>query len=140
MLHLIHPAVVHFSVAFLVIGGLVESWGRWTDRSPASRYGERLVWIGIVFLVPTLFTGYLAANSVVVPDEARRLLDAHERNGWFVLGGFLLLAFWKSWSDDEPGRLESRLYAAALLAVVALTIYSALLGGEMVYGAGVGVG
>ncbi len=67
------------------------------------------------------------------------MLDAHERNGWIVLGMFGLALFWKGWSQ---GRLPERhlpFYALWLLLSVALIVYSSLLGGEMVYQYGVGV-
>ena len=88
MLHLFHPAVVHFPVALLVLGGLCEA-------------GGLLAWI------PTVVTGYLAANTVLLSGPARPVFDLHELNGWLI--GVALVA-WGAW-----------------------------LGGEMVYGHGVGV-
>jgi uncharacterized membrane protein len=140
MLHLMHPVVVHFAVAFLVVGGVWEAWALFRGLADAARFGERLVWIGLISLLPTLFTGYIAANTLDLPPASRQLLEVHDRNGWLVLGAFVLLQFWRSWSPDEMSPAERRLYAVGLLLAVALTIYNAMLGGEMVYLHGVGVG
>lgn len=139
MLHLIHPAIVHVSVAFLVVGGLVEVGGVLARRESPTRFGGWLVGIGTASLVVTVVTGYLAANTVAVPDEARGLLGAHERNGWILLGLFLLALFWKAWHRGEVGSGRT-IYVLVLLAGIVLTAYSAFLGGKLVYRHGVGVG
>lgn len=140
MVHLFHPVAVHFAIAFLVVGGCCEAWGLFKGLTDTARFGERLVLIGLFFLVPTLFTGYVAANSIEVSADAQGLLDAHERNGWIVLGAFVALQFWRGWRSGELSRREGQLYAIGLLVAVAITIYSAMLGGEMVYLNGIGVG
>ena len=139
MLHLIHPALVHFSVAFLVAGGLTEAWGLLRDHPPSERFGATLVLIGTLSLLPTIVSGYLAANSVSVGAQAKATLDAHESNGLLVLGLFVGAHFWKGWSGGTLGPAQRKLYAVLLLAGVLLAAYSALLGGELVYLAGVGV-
>lgn len=140
MLHLIHPALVHFSVALIVLGGGSEVWGILTGKEPVTRWGSRLVLIGLASLVPTIATGYVAANSVSVPDGARDLLDSHERNGWFLLGLLLAGQFWKAWCGGRLSGLQQKLYAVLMTAVVLLAAYGAWLGGQMVYTHAVGVG
>jgi len=139
VLHLIHPALVHFSVALLIVGGLLESWGLLRVDDAAARGGGRLVVAGTLFLFPTIVTGYIAANTVDFTDPALVVLDAHERNGVILLMLFCGLLFWKGWLRGRPAGRQRVIYAVALLVGVALTIYSALLGGELVYVHGTGV-
>ncbi len=139
MLHLIHPALVHFSVAFLVFGGVCEVWGLARDRDAFTRLGATLVLMGTVSLLPAIFSGYLAANTVEIGEPTGELLAAHERNGWIVLGMFVLAQFWKGWTGGRLPRRQRPLYAAFLVAAVLVTGYSALSGGEMVYFHAVGV-
>ena len=139
MLHLLHPAFVHFSVAFLIFGGLCESLGLLLGRAAAVRLGQVGVVVGTISLLPTLYTGYLAANVVGLSPAARRTLDLHELNGWLVLGLYVALLFWKAWNRGELPQRQRALYAAALLVGVALAAVSAFLGGELVYIHGVGV-
>jgi uncharacterized membrane protein len=138
-LHLIHPALVHFSIAFIVAGGLAEAYGIFRSHEPVQRWGATLLLIGLVSLVPTIASGYLADNTLDVSGAPKPLLDAHERNGWLLLGMLFATQFWKGWRGGKLGEAESWLYAGVLLVVVGLTGWSAWLGGTMVYGYGVGV-
>ena len=139
MLHLIHPALVHFSVSLLILGGAVEAWALLTRRDAPARFGGILVVCGTVSLLPTIVAGYLAANTIELPSAAGPVLEAHERNGLFLIGLFVGAQFWKGWFRGELPRGQRPFYALLLIAGVALAAYSALLGGELVYYLGVGV-
>ena len=139
MFHLFHPAFLHFSVAFIVTGGAVEVWGLVADRESHRRFGATLLLIGLVSLVPTIATGYLAANTLGLPEDGGLLLGAHERNGWILLGLLVGSQFWKAWFRGELPARHQPFYAVVLIAVILLTAYSAWLGGRMVYGQGHGV-
>lgn len=139
MFHLFHPALVHFAVAFLVGGGLCEAWGLLARRPGLERFGGTLVLIGAASLVPVLFSGYLAANSVDLTPRAAAVLDVHEAVAWLIAAAFVAALFWKGWCRGEIPARQRRLYALLLLLAVLLTAYGALLGGEMVYLHGVGV-
>lgn len=139
MLHLFHPALVHFSVAFIMVGGCAEVWGEVTRREGARRWGATLLLAGLASLVPTIASGYLAANTLDVPQASRPLLGAHERTGWILLGLLFTAQFWKAWCG---GRIPDRLrwiYLAVMMAAVLLVAYGAWLGGRMVFGSGIGV-
>jgi uncharacterized membrane protein len=139
MFHLIHPALVHFSVAFLIFGAACEAWALMTDRAAAARFGERMIILGVLSLALSIASGYVAANTVTLTGEGQRLLDLHERNAWFVVGAFVAALFWKGWVRGTLPKTQRPLYALLLLAAVALTAYSAYLGGKLVYIEGVGV-
>jgi uncharacterized membrane protein len=139
VLHLVHPALVHFTVAFLVAGALLEAWGLSVRRPAAARGGGGLTIAGTVALVPTIAAGYLAANSLTVADDAQMVLDRHERFGLMLLGVCLLLALGRAWMR---GRIEGRAripFVLGLLAAAALAVVAALHGGRLVYVLGVGV-
>jgi uncharacterized membrane protein len=140
MIHLLHPAAVHFPVALLVLGALCETSGLLSARDGLRRFGGLLVIAGTLFLVPTIVTGYLAANSVAPNGAALRVVERHELVGWVAAGWFLACLFWKAWMRGEIAGDQRVPYALALLLGAALVIYGALLGGELVYSLGVGVG
>ena len=139
MLHLFHPALVHLSVAFLIAGGVSEAWGILARRRGPERFGAVLVLAGTVSLLPTVVTGSLAANTVDLPPGAKDSLVLHERIGFVILGVFLVSQFWKAWDRGRVPDGQKRAYALFLLAGVMLVVFGAYLGGEMVYGYGVGV-
>ena len=139
MLHLLHPAFLHFSVAFVTVGGVCEVAGLLSRREAWARFGGTLLLVGLASLVPTMVSGYLAANTVVVADEGQALLDGHELNGWILLGLLLGAQFWKAWCRGQFGPAQGKLYAAWIAAVVFFALRAAWLGGQMVYFQGVGV-
>lgn len=139
MLHLFHPAFLHFTVAFVVAGGAVEAWGMLADRKQARQLGSTWLLVGLASLVPTIASGYLAANTLGAPVDGGALLGSHERNGWILLGLLVGSQFWKGWFRGELPAGQRPIYALVLIAVVLLTIYSAWLGGRMVYIQGYGV-
>ena len=139
MLQLFHPAFVHFSVALLVIGSVAEGFGLLFRRPATIRFGAPLTILGTLSLLPTLVTGYLAANVVALDEIAFSPLSLHELNGWLVLGTYTALLFWKGWNRGEVPETQRVLFALLLLVGLALVVVSAVLGGELVYVHGVGV-
>lgn len=139
-MHLVHPVLVHFAVAFLVVGPLVESWGLLRRREATARFGGTLTIAGSLALVPTIAAGYLAANSLTLGADAQGALDRHESFGLMLLAATLLLALARAW---VRGRFEGRVrvgFSLALAACALLVAATAYLGGVLVYGFGVGVG
>jgi uncharacterized membrane protein len=139
VLHLIHPVFVHATVVFLIVGGLVESYGIWRRREGAERFGGTLVVIGTVSLIPTIVAGFLAANSLTLTAAGVEAVDDHERLGLLVLGVFVPLLLLKAWGRGRPPERWRGLYVAGLLVGIGLATAAAYVGGFMVYELGVGV-
>ena len=139
MLHLFHPALVHATVAFLIVGGLVEAYGIGRHRDGVERFGGALVVLGTVSLVPAIVAGFLAENSLTLSTAGEEAVDNHERIGLLVLGVFVPLLLLKAWGRGRPPLRFRGLYAAGLIVGVALAVTAAYLGGVMVYALGVGV-
>jgi len=140
MRHLLHPAFVHFPIALLTVGGLWEAWGHFRGRQAAVRGGGTLTILGTLALLPTVVTGYVAANTVPVAPAAARVLALHELNGWTVLALFTALLFWKAWNRGVVPKSHRRAYGALLLLGVALVASGSVLGGELVFVHATGVG
>lgn len=140
MWHLIHPACVHFSLASIVAGGALECWGIIRAGESAERRGSWLLLFGLITLVPTIASGYLARNTVEMPLGAVATFGDHERNGWILLAALFATQFWKGWCGGRLPDSVRPLYAMLIVGVVLLAAYSGWLGGRLVYGFGVGVG
>jgi uncharacterized membrane protein len=139
VLHLIHPVLVHATVAFLVVGGLVEAYGVTRRRADAERFGGILVVLGTLSLLPTIVAGFLAENSLTLSPAGGEAVDDHERLGLLVLGVFVPLLLMKAWGRGRPPERWRGLYVLGLLAGIGLAVAAAYVGGLMVYGLGVGV-
>ena len=81
MLHLIHPVLVHATVAFLIVGGIVEAYGIARRREGPARFGGALVVWGTVSLAPTIIAGFIAENVLTLSAAAADAVDDHERFG-----------------------------------------------------------
>jgi len=139
VVHLVHPVLVHFAIAFLVAGAAVEVWGLLAGREAPVRFGGTLVLLGTLALLPTIVAGYLAANGLDLTAEQVLRVESHERSGLLLLAPFVAALFWKGWFRGTVPRRYGPFYAALLFAGLALAAYTAYLGGELVYGMGVGV-
>jgi uncharacterized membrane protein len=139
VLHLIHPALVHVTVAFLIVGGLVEAYGIGRHNEAAARFGGALVVLGTAALVPTIIAGFLAENMISLRGGAVEAVDDHERFGLLAFGVFLPLLLMKAWGRGRPPDRFRGVYVAGLIVGVALVATAAYLGGLMVYALGVGV-
>jgi uncharacterized membrane protein len=139
VLHLIHPVFVHATVAFLIVGGLVEAYGIGRRREGVERFGGGLVVLGTVSLVPAIVAGFLAENSLTLDPAGSEAVTDHERLGLMVFGVFVPLLLMKAWGRGRPPEGWRGLYAAGLLVGVGLTAAAAYHGGFMVYELGVGV-
>ncbi|NIL99668.1 MAG: DUF2231 domain-containing protein, partial [Acidobacteria bacterium] len=93
-----------------------------------------------IVIVAVIASGRVAANSVELPAAAVETLTVHERQGWIVLGALVLLHFWKGWHRGQVPPGQRPWFAMALIVAVGLLVYSAVLGGRLVYTYGVGVG
>lgn len=140
MLHLVHPVLVHFTVAFLVTGGLCEAFGIFRGNERVERFGGALVVIGALVLVPTVATGFLAQNTITPPPGSTPALEQHERFAIIALGVFLVTMLWKGWDRGRVRESNRAMYAVLLLVAVAVLLWVAYLGGRLVYEFGVGVG
>jgi uncharacterized membrane protein len=136
--HLLHPALVHFAIAFLVAGGGLEAWGILARRRGAERFGGALLVAGVLALLPTAASGFLALNVVTLPPAAATTASRHEKAGILILAVFLALMLWKGWYRGTIPPGGRAVYAAVLLAAAALVLYASFLGGTLVYGFGVG--
>ena len=130
---------MHVTVAFLVVGGIVEATGLIRRRNSAERFGSTLVIAGTVSLLPTILAGFLALNSLTLSEAALAAVDRHERFGIMTLGVFLPLLIVRAWGRGKVPDGARAFYTAGLALGVALTIFVAFLGGTLVYVFGVGV-
>jgi len=139
VLHLVHPVLVHATVAFLIVGGLVEVYGIARRREGAERFGGILVVLGTASLVPAIVAGFLAENSLTLSIAGAEAVDDHERLGLLVLGVFVPLLLMKAWGRGRPPLRFRGLYVSGLIVGIVLASAAAYVGGFMVYELGVGV-
>lgn len=135
----LHPLVVHFPIALIVVSAGLEAT-RAVSGSPTIGTVRTLMWIALVGVVAAYWTGHEEFEAIgVVSPQIESALGAHENAAKGVLWSFpiaiLLLelgirapaARWPIWGF--------RIVLGIALSLVAL---AGLRGGELVYTHGIG--
>lgn len=153
---LIHAAIVHFPIALLICGSLalLGTLYRW-PRVELRIIGWGLLLPGWLTLLAAIVSG-IVSQGVLPPDAPYRpLLNWHTGSGLAlaILYGDLIYRGWLKWSrrnrtegegldwttDLLTGSGGKWRLTAQLLLGIGLVIFSAWLGGHLVYEFGVGV-
>lgn len=137
-----HPVFVHFTVALLGLsvvlhllvsllpaGGIRDEW-----RSVA----RWLLWFGAGFATVTVFTGWLAYNSVAHDDASHVAMTGHRNWALVTLSVFLALVAWSVWT--WRGRRQAGIgFLLLMLVGGGLLAGTAWHGAELVFRHGLGV-
>ncbi len=144
-----HIAMIHFPIALLVIGAMVELFSFFGWRKSTFRiFGRWAILLGAIIAVPTTFSGLYALTDVVPgglsalektdPVAAEVIWDHLWMNAVATAAAMLLVVKWIAFSDVWRDRL-SIVFKIFLLLIVALVIIGAKHGGEIVYAHHVGL-
>lgn len=134
LLHELHPSVVHAPLALLPTAAVADLIAVTTGDRAWAKVGRRL-WIA--GSLSGLFAGVagLAASQEVKLDEprARDMAFLHGVGNAVILLGAVGVTLWRLRRPPSPGQ------AALGLLANAAALYTATLGGKMVYELGVGI-
>ncbi len=130
----LHPLVIHFPVALLVLAAGIELARVWFDRSELRRLVPLLLTLGAVGAFVASITGWVFAHDYHPQPSLRWMLEWHRWLG-IATAALAAIAAWAStrWADtpDPAGRCLRR--AAVWLTTVLLGV-AAHLGALMVWG------
>lgn len=135
----LHPAVVHFPIALAMAALLVDVVAR-LRRGTGETCATVLLVLAAAGSVVAVVSGQAAHDAAVVPAAARDLVARHEDLGELVMVGLVALlavrglVAWRRWRHPLLGWLQTLLLAV----VVGLVGLTGHLGGELVFGHGVG--
>ncbi len=136
---LIHPMVVHFAVALLIVAVLLDLLGKATaTESLHAAAFINLIFAG-VFALATVTAGMLAEVRLLIAPDVHQVLDTHKLLGFSACAGIVLLLAWRL---TQRGRFPKRgglVYLSIGLLVAGLTGGAGYFGSELVYVNGVAV-
>lgn len=139
-----HVALVHFPIALLVVGVAIEvfSFLGWR-RSSLRLAGRWMILLGAALGVPVAFSGLYALSDVyhATPNHEQLYYVFRAHLGSTSLAVLLALAVVTTWIGSSDRMRHVLHWPAVLLLIgsVALTMYGAGLGGDLVYRHGAGV-
>lgn len=129
-----HPAMVHFPIAFLPLSLGADALGRLTGDYALLEMGRRTMPLAAASAVTAAAFGFIAQEAVRAEGQAHDLLATHRTLNAGLVGVTAAMAL-KRVRSHRPGLG----YLAVGLAALGAMGYSAYLGGRMAYEHGVGV-
>lgn len=131
----IHPATVHFPIAFLLGAVALDLYAWWRDRPDLARIGTGLMAAGVIVGVVATATGLLAFFTVPAHTAA-----AHQLMYWHLglMAGSVTVFTGVVFARWRTGPPTARQRVAGLIGAAVLLI-GAYLGGSLVYRGGAGV-
>ncbi len=135
----VHPLFVHFPIASLSLFFIVDCVASFADKSEWRKLASWFLYLGALFAGLTVVAGLIAANSVAHGGDVHEIMEHHEHLGISVFTLAVALSVWRSLAKAVPTGPANILHLllAGLLSV--LLMFTADLGGLMVYGYGVSV-
>ncbi len=136
----LHPAVVHFPIALVLVALLFELVARHPRGQRLAPAVSVLVVLAACGAVAAVVTGSWARDEAVVPPGAVAQLHDHEERGETAMWVLLAVAAARVWLGRR-GRLAGLWAWASVVALVVaalLVVRAARLGGGLVFDHGVG--
>lgn len=146
----LHPRLVHFPVALLIVGSLiglayvslsaVRPQSGWRRPSLVTSTWSMIL-LGWLMLFPAVLSGLIDQNSAPREPAVTRLLNLHVAAGFGLIAVYGLLLYERLRTPavlDDPSK-RRRLLLLFMLGLVLVAVEGSV-GGQLVYGHGVGVG
>jgi uncharacterized membrane protein len=90
----LHPMIVHFPIALLMVGFLADAVGLFTKKDFFSKAGFYLLILGTLGVVAAYFTGNYAGEGVTEAGALKQALETHEEAAtltlWLMVGAALI--------------------------------------------------
>jgi uncharacterized membrane protein len=135
----IHPLVVHFPIALLVMFFGVELAAAVFKQAPWRTVASGLLYLGTLTAAIAVYFGLQAAETVAHSEAVHSIMEKHEDIGISVLGLALLLSFWRLFFKPHKQLGMQSIYLLCAMTLTILIALGADLGGLMVYHYGVSV-
>ncbi len=135
----VHPALVHFPIAFLSVFFLLEMVGCGLRRDRLRQTASAMLYCGTLGALLAAAAGLYAANTVPHGDAVHDIMEWHERLGLAVASLAIILSVWRLMAKQVPVGMEKTLFLLLSTIMTASLVFGADLGGSMVYGHGVAV-
>lgn len=135
-----HPAFVHFPLALLAAALLCELLALVTRRPLYADAARVMLYLGTLGALVAVGTGLWGEPLTEgKPDSIERMSEAHKNLSLVVGGLALLLSAWRLFVPRSLTGWRHGVFVLGLAGTVGLVLFSAHLGGQLVYDHGVGI-
>ncbi len=138
----IHPMIVHFPIALLLtatlISGLAVLFKKKREELKIVLYWVLI--LGAISVLVALFSGlYEDARGVVHDDAIHQIMEVHKLLGFIIAFAFISITLWFVIRKHSIQYRELLIITLLLIGTSGVLVFSAYLGGKMVYEEGTGV-
>lgn len=135
----LHPAIVHFPIAFLALAGLLAIISLFTKREILKEWIFKSLIAGLIFLPVAIIAGLIEENQLKHSDAIHSVLTIHKFTGFAILLLYLVLTigFWQR--KNSMSNAGYVVWALLVFIGTGLIAYQGYLGGKMVFELGAGV-
>lgn len=137
----LHPMIVHFPIALLIVGFLSDLVGLLTKREFFTQAGFYLFTLGALGVIAAFMSGEQAGDGIVEEGALKQALEAHEGAATLAIWVASIAAVFRITLfllKKYSGVLKMVSLALGLLAVMAIA-RTGYYGGELVYKHAAGV-
>jgi len=136
----IHPSLVHFPIALLVLGAFAAICFRLLHKPQGELWGVYSLLAGWLLTIPALITGLIDKNTISAESPATQIADLHTSlmlAMWVVFG--LALYFYYTWrKKSQLAGVKIWLWFLLLIFAILLLTLAGHQGARLVYELGVG--
>jgi uncharacterized membrane protein len=135
----LHPTLVHFPIALLLIGAMLSLIALWRWREHLQDVAFWALLSGWLLTLPAIISGLIDKNDLQADSVANQVADQHTTAIFVMWGLFgLALYFQYRWRSDMTSGQRWMLTGLFVIASIVL-VFAGHLGGRLVYELGVGV-
>jgi uncharacterized membrane protein len=135
----IHPAIVHFPIALIIVAFFADLFGRKSARPSVRNFGFGCLILALCLGVVTLAAGYIDMERLPLSSPAHDYVHIHMYTGLVLAAVLVALTFWRWRIFRSPSQTIRGSYFAVGILLLALTVFQGWYGGEMVFSQGIGV-
>ncbi|WP_457644524.1 DUF2231 domain-containing protein [Persephonella sp.] len=142
LLSQLHPPVVHFAIALVIIGVLFDIAGFVLKKDHLKHAGFWTIIVGVIAVWAAAFTGHQAEELVeeaIKGTVAYELLEEHEELGEILPWAVTVLGLLRAYLFFKSQNLIFVVYLLAGIAIAGAIGFQGRIGGKLVYEYGVGV-
>jgi uncharacterized membrane protein len=135
----VHPALIHLSVAFLLLSFGADVGAKLARRPGLARVGFWTLVLATFSAAIGIAAGYVDTRRLAVSGEAGDLVDLHAWLGWLLASLLGVLGIWRWRIRQQARRVVTKPYVIAAFIALALTAFQTWYGAELVFSHGIGV-
>ncbi|OIQ66476.1 hypothetical protein GALL_519520 [mine drainage metagenome] len=138
----LHPFLVHFPIVLISVSAFFHVVAIATRGKTCATYcaviAHSTLWLGALAVLPTVFFGWQAFNSVNHDEAGHAAMLIHRAWALGTLAILAVLAGWDVWRSKVDA-LPTWWFACAVIGAWGMVASTAWHGGELVYRHGLGV-